>query len=257
MERVLLYLYTLDYPGHLKPEAVPEVASTGHTTPSSSTLASNLSPKDEEDPSSERPTGSALGNASDKQKTDCLVLHVRVHALADMFDIPSLRILANKKFVGIIDSQPWPPNDFVAATLEVIRSTPSNDSLLRKTVRNLCAKHLNKTKHPDDDSEHEKQPQRMDPKSWKLVLGEDIDFTWDVIEQTAEMHHSSSSAREDLYRDRIQDVLDGLAVHVCSGYVAYDSCWAIYTEVEGSGPLPDYKIKCQGCAKGTDILIRF
>jgi len=138
MARVLLHLYTLDYPGLLKPEAVTNNLSPGQTTPSLSTLGSYLSHEDEKDPATNTQTDCSSGNASDKQYTDCLVLHARVYALAERFDIPSLRISANRKFVGIIDSQPWPPSDFVAATLEVIRSTPSNDSLLRKSVSNFC-----------------------------------------------------------------------------------------------------------------------
>lgn len=263
MERVLIYLYTSDYRGLLKSVAVTDGASTSQTTPSSSTLDSNLGSKDENDPASERPTGSALGNASDKQNTDSLVLHARVYALADRFDIPSLRILANKKFVGSVDSQPWPPSDFEAATLEVIHSTPSNDSLLRKTISNLCARHLDEMKHPDDESEHEKQPQQIDKKSWKKMLGEDTDFTWDVIEQMAElaeMHRSPSSTREVLYQKFLERLRIGDCECTCIPYYGNDYGYGeavddsqLYVEVDDSGPLPDYSIRCRGCCYEYDM----
>jgi len=108
-------------------------------------------------------------------------------------------------------------------------------------------------KHPDGESKHKKHAQQIDQKSWKTVLGEDIDFTGDVIEQMtelAEMHRSSSSTREDLYRDRIQDMLEGLRLGSChcAEYSHEAEFWPLYVEVEGSGPLPDYRIECQGCS---------
>ncbi len=79
----------------------------------------------------------ALANASHPR----LLANISVYALADKYDIPTLKSLAKSKF-GAVAWQIWPHEDFSTVIQEVFESTPSSDTGLRGIVTEVCIKHL-------------------------------------------------------------------------------------------------------------------
>ncbi len=180
MERVLLWLYTLEYPYPVNATPSSEDTPFQETVPPTPFSSSN-SKKDI------KPQPTSLSNSVDlaDSETNRLIIHARVYALADRFDIPELREVATAKFKRYSSYRSPRSDDFVAAALEVLRSTPVNDSGLRPILRHVCATHLDGMR---TDCVEERDGCLVDSKSWESIFKEDVDFTWQVITTAAVMH---------------------------------------------------------------------
>jgi hypothetical protein len=102
VERMISYLYTLDYEDEEYPGARAK-ENLGLTPPA-------------------------------------LFSSIRVYAIADKYIIPALKELARERFSEWAESN-WSHHDFPAMVREVCRSTPSSDRGLRDVVSRELAKH--------------------------------------------------------------------------------------------------------------------
>ncbi len=66
---------------------------------------------------------------------------ISVYAIADKYDIPTLKKLAEIKFRSLAYSI-WPHHDFPAIVKSAYESTPDNDEGLRGIVTSICADHI-------------------------------------------------------------------------------------------------------------------
>jgi len=190
MERVLLWLYTLDYPYPVN--ATPSSIDTPSQEFVSSTLLSNVdSDTAQENIKVQTMSTSTSGGLAD-QDTNRLVIHARVYALADRFDIPELREVTTAKFKRYSSYRSPRSDDFVAAALEVLRSTPVNDSGLRPIVKDVCALYLDSLR---TDGVQTRDGRMVDSKSWESIFKEDIDFTWEIMTTAAAMHRADLDRR--------------------------------------------------------------
>jgi hypothetical protein len=218
MERVLLWLYTLDYPYPVNATPSPKATPSQETVPP--TLISNPDSNDDVnlDTAQEiiRFQTMSVSTSADleNQETNRLVIHARVYALADRFDIPELRQLTIENFNKFAPYRALDSDDFVAAALEVLRSTPLNDSGLRPIVKRICARYLDSIR---TDRVEMRAGRIIDSKSWESIFKEDVDFTWEVMKTAAAMH------RADL--DAQQPTIDnGLALAKLADIAQRDSC---------------------------------
>jgi len=180
MERVLLWLYTLDYPYPVN--ATPSFEDT----PSHETVLPTLSSSSDSEKSIKiQPMSVSRSVGLADNETNRLVIHARVYALADRFDIPELREVTTAKFKRYSSYRSPKSDDFVAAALEVLRSTPFNDSGLRPIVKHVCALHLDSIR---TDRVEAWDGRMVDSKSWESIFKEDVDFTWEVMTTAAAMH---------------------------------------------------------------------
>lgn len=180
MERVLLWLYTLDYPYPVNATPSPEDAPYQQSVPP--TLSSS---SDSEKRIKIQPMSVSTSVAPADHETNRLVIHARVYALADRFDIPELREVSTAKFKRYSSYRSPKSDNFVVAALEVLRSTPVNDSGLRPIVRQVCALYMDSIRI---DRVEERDGRMVDFKSWESIFKEDVDFTWEVIIKAASMH---------------------------------------------------------------------
>lgn len=67
--------------------------------------------------------------------------NISVYAIADKYDIPTLKKLAEIKFRNLAYSL-WPHHDFPAVVKSAYESTPDNDEGLRGVVASICADHV-------------------------------------------------------------------------------------------------------------------
>ena len=72
-------------------------------------------------------------------RTPLIVLDVRVHALADKYDIPTLKKLASSNFASRAASS-WHNNVFEAAIKEVYAGPQEVNKQLRETIVQTCVK---------------------------------------------------------------------------------------------------------------------
>ena len=108
VERMLLYLYVLDY-------------DTGSTTEVGF-------------------QATASEDYVEKERNVALQAHVAVYAVADKYDIPSLKAIAKSKFDMQIGNM-WPVPRLPNIANEVFSSTPCNDRGLRDVILKLCVSH--------------------------------------------------------------------------------------------------------------------
>lgn len=67
--------------------------------------------------------------------------NISVYAIADKYDIPTLKELAASKFENLAQNT-WPQYDFPAVVKAVYDSTSANDQGLRGIVHSICAKYV-------------------------------------------------------------------------------------------------------------------
>ena len=133
VNRMMLYLYTLDYPD----EDVSGVRAER--------VAINQSPL----PHLKRKTSTTTEEGTDSGSVaegavphDARMMNnVLVYAVAEKYDIPELKDLAKHKFQTLASSK-WPHDEFQAIVECVFTTTPDNDMGLRQIVLDLCEKHF-------------------------------------------------------------------------------------------------------------------
>ena len=102
-------------------------------------------------------------------------MNARVYAAADKYEIPELRDLAHQKFASRLYLRMWPYYEIHKIVFEVIRSTPHNVNVIRKTVLELCATYV-------EDIMGVRHCDGVYAQDWVLVLKEDPDFLLKVLE---------------------------------------------------------------------------
>ena len=132
VKRMLFYLYTLDYPDYGVPNFQAEHVVPPHLRQKSLTTI------DEVTIMSANP-GSSEGATTEHDPR--MMNNVLVYAIAEKYDIPSLKTLAKGKFQSLARSQ-WPHDDFYAVAEAVFSTTPDNDMELRQVVLDLCEEHF-------------------------------------------------------------------------------------------------------------------
>ena len=70
-----------------------------------------------------------------------MLKHPRVHALADMLDVPSLKALAVEKFESMLENE-WAPTDFAGVIAEVYATSNARDNGICKALINSAKSHL-------------------------------------------------------------------------------------------------------------------
>ena len=129
VKRLLLYLYTSDYPEEDDSD-VPVIMNYSHS-PSLTSAAtegeSNLS---------------TMSNSFDgaTPRDHRMMNDVLVYAVAEKYDIPELKDLAMHKFRTLASSR-WSQDDFHVATEAVFSTTPETDIGLRQIVLDICKEH--------------------------------------------------------------------------------------------------------------------
>ena len=136
VKRMLVYLYTLDYPDegdsgvpaeHLAVEHSPQphfLHETSTTTEEGTVLGTNL----------ERSDDATLHSVR-------MMNNVLVYAIADKYDIVELKELAKRKFQTVANSK-WPHDNFLAVVREVFSTTPDGDMGLRQVVLDACRRNF-------------------------------------------------------------------------------------------------------------------
>ncbi|KAH8663696.1 BTB/POZ protein [Tricladium varicosporioides] len=83
--------------------------------------------------------GSSSLLASTPTTTEILLCHVHMNAIADYYDIPQLKQLANTKIQPLLENT-WSPDNFSDIVREVFNST--SDTALRKIMASTAATHM-------------------------------------------------------------------------------------------------------------------
>ena len=129
VKRLLLYLYTLDYPEEDDSD-VPVTMDHSHpprlssaATEVESILGTTSNSYDGPIPSDPRMMNNAL-----------------VYAVAEKYDIPDLKDLAKSKFETLATSK-WPHVDLYAVLETIFSTTPDGDMGLRQIVLDICRQH--------------------------------------------------------------------------------------------------------------------
>lgn len=93
------------------------------------------------------PTEKDFEDSDTSNSRKLIITHIRmlsnisVHAIADKYDVPTLKKLAEIKFRSLAYSI-WPHYEFPAIVKAVYESTSDNDRGLRAIVTNICANHI-------------------------------------------------------------------------------------------------------------------
>lgn len=130
VKRLLLYLYTLDYPEEDDSD-VPVTMDRSHPPRLFSAATEGES---------------ILGTMSDSLDGATLsdprmMNNVLVYAVAEKYDIPDLKDLAKSKFLTLATSK-WPHVDLYAVLETIFSATPDGDMGLRQIILDICRQHV-------------------------------------------------------------------------------------------------------------------
>ena len=130
VKRLLLYLYTLDYPEE-DDSNVPVTIDPSHPPrlPSAATEV-------------EQPLLGTMSDSYDSPSSSDprMMNNVLVYAVADKYDIPDLKDLAKSKFLTLATSK-WPHIELYAVLETIFSTTPDGDMGLRQIVLDICRQH--------------------------------------------------------------------------------------------------------------------
>ena len=132
VNRMLLYLYTLDY---------PDEDVSGVRAKFVATDQSFLPHRRKTSTTTEEETDSGSISEGAYPHGSRMMNNVLVFAVAEKYDIPELKDLAKLKFQTLAGSK-WPLDEFQAIAESVFTTTPDNDTGLRQIVLDLCGKHF-------------------------------------------------------------------------------------------------------------------
>ena len=134
---MLFYLYNLDYPDHGVPDIQAEHMATGRSSPPYLRHKTRTTIEEVMD----RSANLELSESDTTTHDPRMMNNVLVYAVAEKYDIPDLKELAQVKFQSLAWSK-WPHEDFYALTEMVFSTTPDTDMGLRQTVLDLCGEHF-------------------------------------------------------------------------------------------------------------------
>ena len=114
-----------------------------------------------------------------EEATERMTMNVQVYAMADKYDIPGLKRLAQQRFelfTEIVPASTWSHYGWTLVFAGALRSTPSNDKGFRKSLINACARNIDIVTglKPSYDGEKARR-------NWELFLGGDVDFLRDLL----------------------------------------------------------------------------
>lgn len=131
--RMLLYLYTLDYPDDDISHIRGERGATEYSPPLNKKRKVSVTTGEGTDSD----TASGVATSDDPR----MMNNVLIYAIAEKYDIPELKELAKCKF-HILASSRWPHDGFDAIAKAVFSTTPENDMGLRQIVLDICEEHF-------------------------------------------------------------------------------------------------------------------
>ncbi|KAL8828732.1 MAG: hypothetical protein Q9191_002418 [Dirinaria sp. TL-2023a] len=153
VERLLSYLYTLDYEdGFLteQDDGSPSANSATHSVEDDLMPHAMLSRLENPSPVEGRSNAvtvdqpetaeiAAAGKSTEDGRSS-MMINVQVYAMAEKFDVPELKELAMDKFLAC--AQGWPLPDFPSVVHEALSSTPESDRGLRDILKRILAEHV-------------------------------------------------------------------------------------------------------------------
>ena len=152
-ERLLSYLYTLDYEDGFSSEQDNGSPSAKSATVSveddllpppmdfrlDNPIESGPESKVVVDDQPDTAEIFAAGKSTEDGRSS-MMINVQVYAMAEKFDIAELKILAMEKFLTC--AQGWPLPDFSSVVHEALTSTPESDRGLRDILKRILAEHV-------------------------------------------------------------------------------------------------------------------
>ena len=136
VDRMLLYLYMLDYPDDDVPNVLAEhVSMDCSATPHLQREISWTTEEETDSITTSEPSERAA------PRDPRMMNNALVYAIAEKYDIPELKELAKRKFQTLASSK-WPHDDFYAVTEAVFSTTPDGDMGLRQVVLDVCERHF-------------------------------------------------------------------------------------------------------------------
>jgi len=135
IELMLHYLYRLDYPQQQQePQQGTHSSSPGVGADLETSIASSKK---------QRKMLKAVSHHADRKipKTSNLLIHAKMYALGEKYDIQGLKDLALGKFLTEVEFY-WDTDDFIKAFEEVFTSTVEEDRGLRNACVDIIAQHV-------------------------------------------------------------------------------------------------------------------
>jgi len=177
VERMLLYLYVLDYntgpSTSLQPDTVPQVDKN-------------------------------VLNAE-------LRTHVTMYAMADRYDIPSLSVVAKAKLAARV-REIWPIPGLPEIANEVFTSVPACDRGLKDIVLQICVSHATEivnqltSKHPANDRAHNSagsSEEESEELCWSNVLTNNGDLTIDMLTHVVKESDAELNGLREAHEDTV------------------------------------------------------
>lgn len=185
VERLLRYLYTMDYNDEL------EKGENHRATISSAAQRPPIGTSEIATPEDLSIRLSSLGNRKfdlgSRRMEESLMINAQVYAMADLMDIPELRQLAQHKFEGRICISALKIYGPPAAFTEVVKTTADNDRGLREFVLDQCVGVMKWSLHDGNKA------------CWKQLMREDAHFAAEVLQRTVDAYSVSLRCQADHY----------------------------------------------------------
>lgn len=194
VERLLSYLYTLDYEDgfssqqdHGSPSAKSATISVEDDLmppPMDYRLDNSIESEGESSvvavDQPEATKISTVENSTENGRSS-LMINVQVYAVAEKYDVEELKGLALEKFKAC--TQGWPLPDFPSVVHEALSSTPENDRGLRVNLKNILAEHVEEICPVDDLTLDESSSAAINDtrQQWCNALREEGRFLYQVL----------------------------------------------------------------------------
>ena len=185
VDRVLLYLYTMDY------DDEPGDGEDYHTTISG---PANRPPT--ETPETITPEDRGIWvpflknkkvDLGSRRVQEGLMINAQVYAIADLMDIPELRELAQSKFQQRVSVSALKIYGPPAAFTQVIKTTADNDKCLREFVLDQCVSVMKLSLYDSNKA------------NWKQLLRVDAHFAAELLQRMVDVYSESLKRQEDQY----------------------------------------------------------
>lgn len=140
IKMVVHYFYHLDYPALATSSADQSLALRTSQIQSFGSFSNGSSRSPFAYPAGPSGTGSPEGTTDPKLPSN-LVVHAKVYAVAEKYNLSDLKTLAMEKFQDEVKGR-WDSDDFILAAQEVYTSTVEHDRSLRDVVVRTMSEHL-------------------------------------------------------------------------------------------------------------------
>ncbi|KAF4632577.1 hypothetical protein G7Y89_g5550 [Cudoniella acicularis] len=198
--------------------------------------------------------------------TEILLRHIKVNAIADYYDIPQLKRLANTKIQNFLETN-WSANNFSAVVEEAFNST--SDTALHKIITSTAAAHI------EELVQHEDFTTVTVMSDFALGILRNMIATYKVKEelsaqklqaaesrlQSIEVSYTyekslrdSESSRMDRVIENINDCLETLNKTQTCRNARCEAEFTCYIEHGGTANEPKYTLRCARCREGSGLL---